>query len=199
VLKNHGIELAAALLVAANLMMSTPLSIQQGRTAHLDPTRPSVYVSEAATPQGQSERDGRAMKWLRLENNCRWTILLPAVNTWQAGDRLFYRVFRFEDIVTPVPPPVPQWSGPGRPVAEQPVAAVPGFAGRYWSDAPDTVTVAPGDHVDFRVRADEVARGLVIIVPFYYDWEARLSPKPDAEPMHFVMWSAEYARPKVTR
>jgi hypothetical protein len=197
--KNSRTQLTATLAAVACLVSPNRVSRPQERPAFLDPTRPSVYVTEAVARRGQSEQDGRAMKWLRLRNNCRWTILLPAVRGDQSGDRLFYRVFRDEDIVTPVSPPPPRWSVPSRPVTEPPVASVPRFAGRYWSDAPATESVAPGEYVDFRVAADETAGGLVILVPFYYQWESRAPPKPELEPMHFARWSAEQSGLKITR
>jgi hypothetical protein len=197
VLKNRGSRLVVATAAVAYLVVPNGVLTLQGKPAYVDPERPSVYITEAPALDGLREKEGRPMTWLRLTNNCRWTIFLPAVRGAKTGDSFFYRVFKHEDIVTPVSPPVPVWSGPNRPAPVEHEVVVPRFAGRYWSDAPEAVPVAPGRHVDFRIEANEAAPGLIIIVPFSYEWER--PHRSELEPMHFVSWSTELRGLKTVR
>jgi hypothetical protein len=191
--------LCAALMLGAACTIPG-MAARQNRLGYVNASRPSVYITDADPPAGEPEERKRDMKWLRLENNCTWTIIVPHRRGVLTDDELFYRVMKLDDIITPQGPTNEAGvSVKGKPLYREAEIVVPPGAGRYWDDSPSRLSIPPGRHITFRVRKAEASRGLAILVPFDYAWEDETMLLTFMEPMHFVRWSLEQTAIKADR
>jgi hypothetical protein len=164
------VSILGGLLVAASAQHRGPT--RTVRDVRISRKHPTIYITferlGRREPRRLDESDGGV--WLRLHNNTRWTIDIPAYGlpnlafTDGRGEELglFYEV-------AAVPPPSTRIREiPGPPATEEEKCKVPSVG---HSDLRSSIELGPGESKLFSVPREHLCDNLYIFVDFSYAWE----------------------------
>jgi hypothetical protein len=174
--------------LGASLAVAPALTKQaQPPVEYLNHSKPSVYIT--FDRWDVPPKDGRpAHVWLRLHNNTRWRLRIPLQNNSQPrSDRLIYRVIPAESFFFP--------TVAGVVIGGSREAAMPSPQS-YAVNAENIILefLEPGVNWRFRVPAEGVAQGVVLLVPFNYGWEDETKIRSGTEPYHFAILTSHSVR-----
>jgi len=142
-----------------------------GDDVRLSRDRPSVYLTFVRVARARPLRPGQSGErvWLRLHNNTRWRISVPAFD-------------------------VPEGYGDAVPAYE--VRALPRPRGRNRGDCPLPIRGGPklasivelglGVSMDFSIPVEHLCRNLYIAIQFNYGWEDTDDVADGREAQHYI-------------
>ena len=164
--------------VVAICVLVEAVSAQRGgsrrarRDVHISKQHPTIYITFEGSGR---ERD----VWLRLHNNTRWVIQVPAVEMYMGRDVVPYRLADEYRL-----------AGKGRGAVAKPRYYVERSDGTpVTTDQVDTsfgAPVPPGHSVLFNVSREHLSKGHRVYLIFSYQWESGQDYEGAREPIHRV-------------